>query len=75
VVPDLRPVYFQKQMCDVMTRTLLLLLMRMISRVQAYGELGRPESSLALFDKLIEAGLVPDEVTFATAIHACGRCD
>ena len=36
--------------------------------------LGRHESALKLLDKMVEEdGLAPDEITFSTLIHACGR--
>lgn len=41
--------------------------------LKALAELGRAEEALALLDATIEAGLTPDEVSFSTVIHACGR--
>lgn len=48
-------------------------LMARNAAMKAFAELGRADEALALLDATIEAGLAPDEVSFSTVIHACGR--
>ena len=48
-------------------------LMARNAAMKALAELGRAEEALALLDATIEDGLAPDEVSFSTVIHACGR--